>query len=76
MVRKYLRKRGEPVYNEQDMEAAIRAVREQKMTLREAASHYGMSHTALYYRLKKVKMDDNGIVSSVKHNFHSKYSSQ
>lgn len=77
MVRNYIKKKGEPAYNEEDMQAAILAVREQRMTLREAASNYGMSHTALYYRLKKVKMNNDGtVVSSVKHDFHSKYSSQ
>lgn len=65
------------MFNENDMEAAIRAVREQRMSLRDAAANYGMSHTALYYRLKKINVNDDGIVTaSVKHDFHSKYSSQ
>lgn len=56
MVQNYKKKKGDPVYNEEDnedMQASIHAVWKQITTLwREAAANYGMSHTALYYRLK------------------------
>lgn len=72
MVRNYKKKKGESAYNEEDIQASSRTVSDQQMTLREAAAYYRMSHTALHYRLKKLKFNDEGqVTSSVK----SKYSS-
>lgn len=55
MVRTYKKKNRKPDVNEDDMKAAMTAVKEVKMSLRKAAAVYGLTHTALYYRLKSDK---------------------
>lgn len=53
MVQTYKKKRTKPDVNENDMKAAVTAVKENKMPLRRAATIYGLIHTALYCRVKK-----------------------
>lgn len=54
MVRNYVRKRTKPEFNEEDMQAAIARVQNRELTLRKAAEVYGVTHTSLFYRLKKL----------------------
>lgn len=54
MVRKYLKKRTKPEFSEEDMQIAIESVKEKDLSLRKAAEVFGVTHTALFYRLKKL----------------------
>jgi len=51
MVRTYLKKKNKPHVPEVVIQEAIRAVQERRLFLRVAASRYGMTHTALHYRI-------------------------
>jgi hypothetical protein len=53
MVRTYLKKRNKPDVSEGAIEEAVRAVQERRLSPTFAASRYGMTHTALHYRIKK-----------------------
>jgi hypothetical protein len=52
MVRTYIKKRTKADVVEEDMEAAIQAVKNGSMSLRTAASTFGVLHTTLYARIK------------------------
>jgi hypothetical protein len=56
MVRTYLKKRNEPDVPEEVIQEAVRAVQERRLSLRVAAFRYGMTHTALHYRILKKSM--------------------
>jgi hypothetical protein len=49
MVHTYLKKRNKSDVPEVVIPEAVRAVQERRLSLRVAASKYGMTHTALYY---------------------------
>jgi len=49
MVRTYLNKRNNPDVSEVVIHGALRAVQEMRLSVRVAASRYGMTHTALHY---------------------------
>jgi hypothetical protein len=51
MVRTYLKKRNDPAVPEVFIREAVRAVQERRLSLRVAASRYGITHTALHYRI-------------------------
>lgn len=53
MVRTYVKKRSKPEFSEDDMQRAIEACKKKELSLRRAAQVYGVTHTALFYRLKK-----------------------
>lgn len=63
MVRTYKKKRSKPDVQEDDMQAAISAVREQNLSIRKAAAIYGLTHTALFYRLKNKHDSEKKYVS-------------
>jgi transposase-like protein len=46
MFHTYLKKRNKP-----DAPEAVRAVLERRLSVRTAASRYGITHTALHYRI-------------------------
>jgi len=47
----YLKKRNKPDAPEAVIQEAVRAVQERRLSLRVAASRYGMTHTTLHYRI-------------------------
>lgn len=59
MVRTYKKKNTHPEVNEADVEAALNAVVNDRMPLRKAAAVYGVKHTTLFYRIKKIKPKPN-----------------
>ena len=61
MVRTYLKKRNEPSVPEGVIQEAFRAVQERRLSLRVAASRYGMTHRALHHRIKKISNGDDAI---------------
>jgi hypothetical protein len=56
MVRTYLKKRNKNDVLEVVTPEAVRAAQERRLSLRVAASRYGMTHTALYYGFNKSEM--------------------
>ena len=61
MVRTYLEKRNKPDMSEAVVEEAVRAVQERRLRPTVAASRYGMTHTALHYRIKKSAVVTNAM---------------
>lgn len=59
MVRNYKKKNTHAEVNEQDIERAIKLVLHENMTCRQAAEVCGIKHTTLFYRLKKIKNENN-----------------
>ena len=51
MFRTYLKTRNKPDIPEAVIQEAVRTVQERRLSLRVAASRYGMTHTALHYRI-------------------------
>jgi hypothetical protein len=47
----YLKKKNKPDAPEVVIQEAVRAVQERRLSVRVAASRYGMTHTALHYRI-------------------------
>nr|CAD7259053.1 unnamed protein product [Timema shepardi] len=58
MVRTYIKKRNKPEISNKIIQEAVRAVCEGKLSLRAAASKYDMTHTALFYQVKRFKKGD------------------
>jgi DNA-binding Lrp family transcriptional regulator len=58
MVRTYLKKRNKPNVLEAVIQKAVRALQERRLPLTVAASRYGMTRTALHYRIKKISNGD------------------
>jgi hypothetical protein len=48
-----MKKRGKPDVPDVVIQEAVTAVQERRLSLRVAASRYGMAYTALYYGIKK-----------------------
>jgi len=48
MVRTYLNKRNNPDVPQTVIQGAVRAVQEMRLSIRFAASRYGMTHTELH----------------------------
>ena len=71
MVRNYVKKRTKTEFNEDDMLKAIESVKKKDLSLRKAADVYGLTHTALFYRIKK--LEDNAVVPNPHENFSSKH---
>lgn len=71
MIRTYIKKRNKPAISDAILQEAVRTVNEGELSLRAAASKYGMTHTALYYQLRKLKNDDN-----LSRKYDSRYTSQ
>lgn len=80
MVRTYVKKRSKPEFSEDDMQRAIDAVKKKELSLRKAAQVYGVTHTALFYRLKKIKNCDAQPESrehfSSKHSFRQVFTNE
>lgn len=80
MVRNYVPKRTKPQFLEEDMQKAIDSVKKKEMSLRQAAEVYGVTHTALFYRLKKPRdanaPQENLESFSSKHTFRQVFSSE
>jgi hypothetical protein len=72
MIRTYLKKRNKPDVLEAVIQEAVRAVQE-RLSLRAAASRYGMAHTALNYRITKISNGDECNRPNV---FTSRYASR
>jgi hypothetical protein len=51
MVCTYLKNRNKPDVPEAVIQKSVRAVQERRLSLRVAASRYGMTCTALHYRI-------------------------
>jgi hypothetical protein len=51
MVCTYLKKRNKPDVSVEVIQEAVRAVQDRRLSLRVAASIYGITHTALHYRM-------------------------
>ena len=51
MVRTYLKKRNKPHVLEAVVQETVRAVQGRRLSLRDAASGYGITHTELHYRV-------------------------
>jgi hypothetical protein len=49
--RTYLKKRNNPDVPEAVIQEAVRAVQERRLSVRVEACRYGMTHTALHYRI-------------------------
>lgn len=71
MVRTYIKKRNKPEIANEVIQEAVRAVSEGELSLRTAASKYGMTHTALFYQVKKFKNGDD-----LSGKYGSRYTSQ
>ena len=54
MIGTYLNERNISDVSEAVIKEAVRAVQEMRLSVRFAASRYGMSHNALHYRIKKI----------------------
>jgi hypothetical protein len=54
MVRTYLKNKIKRDVSDAVIQEAVRTVRERRLSLRVAASIYGMTHAALYYRIEKI----------------------
>jgi predicted DNA-binding protein YlxM (UPF0122 family) len=74
MVRTYTKKCSTPDVPEDVTRKAIKAITERNMSFHEAASLYGMTHTALYQRIKKSKEVEDVLDAGIM--YSSKYSSQ
>ena len=57
MVCTFVKKRSKPDVSE-TVEEAVRAVQERRLSTTVAASRYGLTHTALHYRIKKIGSGD------------------
>jgi hypothetical protein len=53
MVRTFVKKRSKPDVSETVIEEAVIAVQARRLSTTIAASRYGLTHTALHYRIKK-----------------------
>jgi len=51
MVRTYLNKRKNAVASDAVIQGAVKTVQEMRLAVRFGASRYGMTQTALYYRI-------------------------
>ena len=51
IVHTYLKQRNKPDVPEVVIQEAVRAVQERRLSLRVAAPRYGITHTALHYRI-------------------------
>lgn len=75
MVRNYVKKtKRDEIEMERNIQAAILLYKEGSMGYRDAAKQFGIKHTTLFYRIKKLKNVEGIIQNSVDDNrFNSKY---
>lgn len=67
-----MKKRTNIQFSEEDMQKAIESVKKKEQSLRKAAEIYGVTHTALFYRLKK--LEHNNTLPEHSETFSSKHS--